>query len=89
METDLSKVQQFLQSDPRLGGFEVRVDGEELHLEKNAESFARLIPAEKPGTWRMEYFHEAEEWEIGGFNGTLEECLEFLTTHPHYQFWER
>jgi hypothetical protein len=89
MEPDLIKIQRFLQADDRLAGFEVRRDGDELHLEKSGSKFARLIPTEKIGEWRLEYYYESEDWEIGDFVGTLEECLIFLTTHPHYQFWER
>ncbi len=89
METDLESVERQLRIDPRLRGFEIRSEGEELHLEKHEEKFARLSPSDMKGEWRMETFQETEEWEIGSFSGTLEECLDFLTTHPRYQFWER
>jgi len=84
----LETTRRFLKRDPHLSGFEVKKEGGELHLAKNGESFARLIPSEKPERWRMQYCHNLERWECIDFEGSLEECLDFLSEHPHYLFWE-
>jgi hypothetical protein len=89
MESDLLMIQKFLQNDSRLAGFNVRRQGDELHLEKGGDSFARLIPTAQVGKWQLEYFREEEGWEISRFVGTVEECLEFMADHRHYVFWER
>ena len=88
MGDDLRLARNRIKGDPRLSGFEVRRQGEELHLEKGGDVFARLLPARK-GTWRIEVFRETEEWEILDFTGPLDECLGFLVVHPQYLFWER
>ncbi len=88
MKRILKAAVRFAQSDPHLAKFEISAQGNELHLSKDGESFARLLPAEKADLWRMEYFHQEERWEHIDFTGTLEECLAFLAENTHYLFWE-
>lgn len=88
MKQILKDAVRFAQSDPHLAKFEVSAQGNELHLSKGGESFARLLPEEKKHHWRMEYFHQEERWEHIDFSGTLEECLAFLAENTHYLFWE-
>ncbi len=88
-EEILESARRRVEKDPKLADFKVRAEGHELHLSKGAESFARLIPAEKAGYWRMEYFHNLERWEAIDFMGTLDECLDFLAHNIHYLFWNR
>lgn len=89
MEENLRKAREIIGRKKRLAGFALRDEAGELHLEKAGDVFARLIPAGQEGGWRIELFRPTEGWEIVDFTGTLEECLEFLTEHPHYLFWER
>jgi hypothetical protein len=89
MPADLQRAEEIVRAHPRLTDFVVRREGEELHLDKAGEAFVRLIPAGTGGWWRIEIFRNAEEWEIINFTGPIEECLEFLTEHPHFLFWER
>jgi hypothetical protein len=88
MDRLIAKAKAIAQADPHLAQFDVRSEGNELHLMRKGESFARLVPASKAGQWRMEYFLNRERWEIIDFSGTLEECLAFLAENPHYLFWE-
>ena len=88
MDDMLSKARQLLANDPKLAGLTVREDQGELHLRRGDESFARLIPTEKKGVWRLESFRNLERWECLDFRGSLEECLAFLAENPHYLFWE-
>ncbi|APG28054.1 hypothetical protein A7E78_09525 [Syntrophotalea acetylenivorans] len=88
MKRILKDAVRIAQSDPHLATFEISVQGNELHLSKGGESFARLLPAQKEHHWRMEYFHQADRWEHIDFSGTLEECLAFLAENTHYLFWE-
>jgi len=85
---NLEKTRRFLKKDSHLSGFEVKKEGGELHLTKDGDSFARLIPMEGKDTWRMQYCHNLERWECIDFEGPLEECLDFLSKNPHYLFWE-
>jgi hypothetical protein len=87
MGANLQEARRLIGADRRLEGFAVRRQGEELHLEKGADSFARLLPAER-GWWRLEVFRATEGWEIVNMTGTLEECLSYLAEHPRLQFWE-
>jgi hypothetical protein len=88
MDDMLSKAKYVLKTDPKLADLIVREERGELHLFRGDDRFARLIPAEKEGMWRMEYFHNLERWESIDFEGSLQECLEFLSNNPHYLFWE-
>jgi hypothetical protein len=88
MKQSLKKARQIAAATPNLASFDIHVEGEELHLSKKGEVFARLIATGKPDEWRMEYFFNRERWEIIDFVGTLEECLAFLVDNPHYLFWE-
>lgn len=89
MGVDLEKTKRMIDRNEHLSAFSVRRQGAELHLEKGGETFARLRPATEPDGWQIEVFRETEDWEILDYQGTLEECLEFLTDHPHYLFWNR
>jgi hypothetical protein len=88
MKRILKDAIRFAQSDPQLAEFDITAQGKELHLSKNGDSFARLLPAAKEKQWRMEYFHQRERWKHIEFSGTLEECLAFLAENTHYLFWE-
>lgn len=74
--------------DPHLSQFDIYIEGNELHLCKEGDCFARLISTDQPKLWRMAYFHNLERWEYINFTGNLEECLAFLADNPHYLFWE-
>jgi len=89
METTIQQAERYLRNHiPPPEDMEIReVDGE-IHLSRRDETFARLIPTEKKGVWRMEYFRNREEWELSDIQGSLEECLTFLTDQHHYLFWE-
>jgi hypothetical protein len=84
----LEKMRHRLKIDPRLADLQFREEQGELHLSRGDKAFARLIPAEKEGIWRMEYFRNLERWETLDFKGSLEECLDFLAEKSHYLFWE-
>lgn len=88
MNESLAKIRHRIEVDPKLVDLEVRAEGNELHLARGDRSFARLLPTEKEGVWRMEYFQNLERWESVDFRGTLEECLDFLADKSHYLFWE-
>jgi hypothetical protein len=88
MNEMLEKARRMARSDPHLSLFDIHIEGEELHLGKDGECFARLIRTETPGMWRMAYFHNLERWEYLDFTGTLEDCLAFLSDNPHYLFWQ-
>ena len=88
MKRILKEAVRIAQSDPHLATFEISARGNELHLSKGGESFARLLPTQKENHWRMEYFHQEDRWEHIDFRGTLEECLAFLAENTHYLFWE-
>lgn len=89
MATTLEQAESYLRS--RISppeDMEIREVEGELHLYRGDEKFARLIPTEQEGLWRMEYFRNREEWELYDIRGSLEECLTFLTEQHHYLFWE-
>lgn len=88
MENMLSEARHFIRSDPKLAGLVIREVEGELHLLQGDERFARLLPGDREGVWRMEYFRNRESWECLDFTGTLKECLEFLSENEHYLFWE-
>lgn len=88
MNDTLENAKRIAGKDPHLSQFDIYIDGNELHLGKEGECFARLITADTPGMWRLAYFHNLERWEYLDFTGTLEECLAFLADNPHYLFWE-
>jgi hypothetical protein len=88
MDRLIAKAKHIAQADPHLARFDIRSEGNELHLFREGEIFTRLIPEGNAGQWRMEYFFNRERWEIIDFSGTLEECLAFLADNPHYLFWE-
>ncbi|MBE0598960.1 MAG: hypothetical protein IH614_17030 [Desulfuromonadales bacterium] len=87
MGAELQEAERVIGADRRLEGFAVRRQGDELHLEREGESFARLLPV-AAGKWRLEIFRKTEEWEIVDLTGTLEECLTQLAEDPRFQFWE-
>jgi hypothetical protein len=88
MKEILKDVEHYLRVDPRLVGFGVREENGELHLVRGDDRFARLLPDEKKGVWRMEYFRNEEQWELLDFRGTLKECLDYIAENPHFLFWE-
>jgi hypothetical protein len=88
MDDMLNQARHLLATDPKLADLQVREESGELHLLRGDDCFARLIPGELEGAWRMEVFRNLERWECLDFQGTLEECLVFLTENPHYLFWE-
>lgn len=88
MKNMLAKARRIALADPHLSQFDIHIEGNELHLCKEGECFARLIADDPPGVWRMAYFHNLERWEYLDITGTLEECLAFLSDNPHYLFWE-
>ncbi|WP_305044668.1 hypothetical protein [Geoalkalibacter sp.] len=87
-KTLLEQVREKLDQDARLAGCLISREGAEIHLARGDELFVRLIPAPVKGAWRMESFRNQERWEIIEFQGSLDECLEFLGAHPHYLFFE-
>jgi len=88
MDDLLNLARKMLAADPRLADLQVRQESGELHLFRGDDCFARLIPADRAGAWRVEVFRNLDRWECLDFRGTLDECLTFLTENPHYFFWE-
>ena len=88
MDTMLDEARRIVRSNPKLAGLAVHEQEGELHLLRGDDRFARLLPGEREGLWRMEYFRNREGWECIDFAGTLKECLEFLSENEHYLFWE-
>lgn len=88
MQENLRQAKETLKDDPRLAGLVVRAEGGELHLFMGDDRFARLIPTEKKGVWRLEYFYNRERWESIDFRGALRDCIVFLSENTHYHFWE-
>ncbi|MDO3377412.1 hypothetical protein [Geoalkalibacter halelectricus] len=87
-DSQLDLVRRRIAQDQRLAGCSATREGQELHLARGDDLFARLIPAAGEGLWRMEYFHNQERWEIIEFQGPLDACLDFLGEHPHYLFFQ-
>ena len=87
MKRSLEEASRLINADKKLAEFTVSLDGDELHLVKGDESFARLIPVDQSGRWRIEYFHNQKRWERIDFTGSLVACLELLSESPHYLFW--
>jgi hypothetical protein len=88
MDEMLNQARHLLATDPKLAHLQVREEAGELHLFRGDDSFARHIPDDRTGVWRMEVFRNLERWECLDFQGTLEECLAFLSENPHYLYWE-
>lgn len=88
MDDMLKQARELLASNPKLVDLQVREEGGELHLLRGDDCFARLIPGMRKGVWRLEVFRNQEQWECLDFQGTLAECMAFLTENPHYLFWE-
>lgn len=88
MDVLLEKAKRIALTDPHLSQFVIHIEGNELHLSKGGDCFARLIATDQPTLWRMAYFHNLERWEHLNFTGNLEECLAFLADNPHYLFWK-
>jgi len=88
MDDLLGMARRLLERDPKLAGVLVREEGGELHLLRGDDCFARLIPGEREGVWRIEVFRNMERWECLDFLGSMEECVDFLLENPHYSFWE-
>lgn len=84
----LELVRRCVASDPRLQGIHAEQQNDEIHLSRADDLFARLIPLSDQRHWRMESFRNQERWEIIEFQGTLEECLDYLGEHPHYLFFQ-
>lgn len=89
MTEHLENARRLIAADPNLAGFQVSLDGDELHLAKGDDSFARLIPVDTSGHWRIEAFHNEKRWERIDFTGPLKECLELISASPHYFYWGR
>ena len=49
MTEHLENARRLIAADANLAGFQVSLDGDELHLAKGDESFARLIPVDDGG----------------------------------------
>jgi hypothetical protein len=88
MENTLNEARRAIRSNPKLVGLVIREVEGELHLFRGDDLFVRLLPGDREGAWRMEYFRNRESWECLDFTGTLKECLEFLSENEHYLFWE-
>jgi hypothetical protein len=88
MDMNLERGIKFLQAKPELAGYVFHQEGQELHLSKGSDCFVRLVPTDKPETWRMEHFHNKEHWEHVDCTCSLEECLDFLSDNPQFLFWE-
>ena len=88
MPWDLERAIALVASDPQLAAFTVRHKGGELRLNNDKGLFVRLIPANQPGHWHMEYFIQRKRWQCREFVGPLNECLELLSSTPHYLFWD-
>lgn len=88
MDDMLKQARQLLTAYPKLADLQVREEGGELHLLRGDDCFARLLPGVRKGVWRLEVFRNQEQWECLDFQGTLSECMVFLTESPHYNFWE-
>ncbi|MEJ2699728.1 MAG: hypothetical protein P8Z70_08730 [Desulfuromonadales bacterium] len=88
MREILNEAEHYLGLDPKLADFEAREEDGELHLIRGDDRFARLIPDETKGIWRMEYFRNEEQWELLDFRGTLKECLDYIADNLHFLFWE-
>lgn len=84
----LDDVRGLLKANKTLAEFDVQQVGDELHLYKGDTSFARLIPVNADGQWRIEYFHNEKRWERIDFVGDLEACIDLLAGAPHYLYWE-
>lgn len=88
MEDLLNEARSLLGTNAKLSGLVIRKEGDEFHLFRGDDHFARLRPTEKEGIWCMEYFRNRERWECLDFRGSLKECLAFLSENDHYLFWE-
>lgn len=84
----LSEARDFLQAHRKLADLVIHEEEGEFHLFRGDDRFARLIPTEHEGIWRLEYFRNRERWECMDFMGTVPECLAFLAENEHYLFWE-
>ena len=89
MKRSLEEARRLIEGDKTLAEFIIFLEGDELHLSKGDECFVRLIPEEKSGLWRIEYFHNEKRWERIDFTGSLAACLELLAESPHYLYWDR
>jgi hypothetical protein len=89
MSRRLQETRKAMEKNSRLAGFTVRQEGDEVHLSRDGESFARLFPGDKEGIWRVDCFRNMERWEKHvQFSGPLEACLELVADDPpHYFFW--
>ena len=88
MKKILEYAKHLIMADKVLADFTVSADGDELHLFKGDESFARLIRVDDNARWRIEYFHNLKRWERIDFTGSLAACLELLSESPHYLYWD-
>ena len=86
MKKILEDAKHLIMADKVLAEF--TVSGDELHLLKRDESFARLIRVDDNAQWRIEYFHNLKRWERIDFTGSLAACLELLSESPHYLYWD-
>ena len=87
MEKKLKAAKERIQSRKSFENLVVHEEDDELHLKRGDDHFARLIPTDKEGIWRLEAFRNIERWECLNFQGTLDECLDFLAENEHYRFW--
>jgi len=88
MPWDLERAITLVASNSQLAAFTVSHKEGELHLNNAQGMFVRLIPANQPGHWQMEYFVHRKRWQCREFVGPLTECLELLSNDPHYLFWD-
>ena len=88
MTVNLAKTRNDLARRQDLAEFEIHCKNDEIHLAQQGKRFARLIPTED-SNWQLEFFQNAEKWEIQNFYGRLEECLDFLLEQEHLRFWNR
>ena len=87
MKKRLKAAKEKIQAREPFGELVVHEEGNELHLMRGDDRFARFIPTDRDDIWRLELFRNLERWECLEFQGTLDECLDFLAENEHYRFW--
>jgi len=87
MNIQLETAKEKIQRSGLFANLVVREENGELHLMTGDDCFARLVPTERDGIWRLESFRNTDRWDRVDFQGTLEECLDFLAESEHYLFW--
>ena len=70
MDDMLNQARHLLATDPKLADLQVREESGELHLLRGDDCFARLIPGEREGVWRMEVFRNRHSCDPVGWEAT-------------------